>query len=90
MPVPLFLQAKAEADKQARATKSHHVWGVVLFRMLRQILPGKSRTEINQALHDARGSIEQRSLYIREDRMILLNKLKELENELFHKEETTT
>jgi hypothetical protein len=58
--------------------------------MLRQILPGKSRTEINQALHDARGSIEQRSLYIREDRMILLNKLKELENELFHKEETTT
>lgn len=82
MPPTLFLQAKTEADKQARAHKSHYVWGTVLFQALRRVLPGKSKTEIGHALQDARGAIEQRSLYIRDDRVILLNKLKELEMEL--------
>jgi hypothetical protein len=82
MPPPLFLQAKVEADQQARALKSHAAWGPSLFAALRRILPGKSRQEISQALYDARGSIEQRSLFIREDRIILLTELRKLEKEL--------
>lgn len=82
MPVPLFLQAKVQADAIARSHKSHAVWGPSLFKALRKVLAGKTRQEIHRALFDARASIEQRSLYIREDRMILLNKLKELEIEL--------
>jgi hypothetical protein len=82
MPATLFLQAKVEADKQARAYKSHHVWGTILFKSLRLVLAGKSKHEINKALFDARGAIEQRSLYIRDDRIMLLNELKKLEQEL--------
>lgn len=84
MPVTLFLQAKITADKQARASKSQHVWGVVLFKSLRRVLAGKSRQEIMNALYDARGSIEQRSLQIPHDRIVLLSQLKALEQELLN------
>jgi hypothetical protein len=82
MPVPLFLQAKTEADSKARALKSHHIWGIQLFVSLKRILADKSRVEINQALHDARGCIEQRSLHIPQDRIVLLTKLNQLQKEL--------
>lgn len=88
MPFPLFQQAKTKADAQARAHKNHAIWGPALFEALREILPGRSHTEIYQALQDARGAIEQRSLYIREDRLILLNELKKLEGQLLGLGET--
>lgn len=82
MPAPLFQQAKLQADQKSRALKSHAVWRPVLFRALRQVLVGKSCVEIRAALQDARGCIEQRSLVIPEDRMLLLKDLNVLEKEL--------
>jgi hypothetical protein len=82
MPPSLFLQAKVQADSTARAHKSHKIWGPTLFRALRSVLKGKSRHEIAVTLEDARGAIEQRSLYIREDRMLLLNDLNAMRKEL--------
>lgn len=88
MPLTLFLQAKVEADKQARASKSHYVWGSVLFKTLRRVLADKSEQEIKVALSDARGVIEQRSLVIRDDRVILLGELNKLQREILHDNQT--
>jgi hypothetical protein len=82
MPAPLFLQAKVIADQKARNLRSHAAWRPALFKALRSVLAGKSRVEIYAALQDARGCIEQRSLFIPQDRILLLQDLNTLEKEL--------
>lgn len=82
MPISLFYQAKFFADAEARAHKSHHVWGPTLFKALRHILKDKHANEIQFALDQARDIIELRSLSVPHDRVQLLQGLKKLKDDL--------
>ena len=81
MPPATFIIVKNEADQAVRTYRNHVMWGIILFRALRRELKGKSKQEVLTACEVVRGEIEQRSLHIPHDRMILLAELKKVREE---------
>ena len=81
MPPATFIIVRNEADQEVRTYRNQMVWGQFLFRALRRELKGKSKQEILTACEAVRGEIEQRSLHIPHDRMMLLKELGKIREE---------
>ncbi len=81
MPPATFIIVRNEADQAVRTYRNQMVWGQFLFRALRRELKGKSKQEILTACEAVRGEIEQRSLHIPHDRMMLLKELGKIREE---------